>query len=50
MKQKTASKNSEKPACELCGDKNGNCRFEKACSCWYGVSCNGTGKSLKAVK
>lgn len=35
--------------CELCGDKTGACRFEKACSCWYGVSCSGSGKSLREV-
>ena len=34
--------------CEVCGreGKEGQhpCRFEVACSCWYGIACTGTGK------
>lgn len=37
--------------CEVCGRKGKDarrCRFEKACSCWYGIPCK-AGVSLRAA-
>lgn len=39
--------------CEVCehtATKRHPCRFERACSCWYGVPCNGTGRRYQAPK
>ncbi len=34
--------------CEICGldgpEERHPCRFEIACSCWYGFACKGTGR------
>ena len=39
--------------CEVCGKTGANtsmCRFEKACSCWYGVPCVHGESIRKAVQ
>jgi hypothetical protein len=28
--------------CDVCGDTGRTCRFERACSCWYGINCRTT--------
>lgn len=33
----------QKAACGVCGRPGRTCRFEVACSCWYGVPCSGRG-------
>jgi hypothetical protein len=44
---------TDETTCEVCGHvaaKRHPCRFERACSCWYGVPCNGTGAKYRAPK
>jgi hypothetical protein len=53
---RTNADNRRHPApettCEVCqhyARANHPCRFERACSCWYGVPCHGTGAPYRAV-
>jgi hypothetical protein len=38
------------PCCGHVAAKRHPCRFERACSCWYGVPCYGTGAKYRAPR